>query len=83
MIVDAMNPADRDLFLDALPEEAWQSLMNELEATRVAGAEAAIPTAEACGRARGDRPAALRRSTSSRRGKSRRAISSRMGGRFR
>ncbi len=46
LIVNAMNPADRDLFLDALPEEAWQSLMNELEATRVAGAEAAIPTAE-------------------------------------
>src|SRR5580658_587593 len=34
-IVDAMNPADRDLFFDALPEEAWQSLMNELEATKL------------------------------------------------
>ena len=29
-IVEAMNPAERDHFLDALPEEAWTSLMDEL-----------------------------------------------------
>ncbi len=30
LIVEAMNPAERDHFLDALPEEAWTSLMDEL-----------------------------------------------------
>ena len=44
-IVEAMNPADRDLFLDALPEEAWQSLMNELADARAALAPVA-PSAE-------------------------------------
>jgi NitT/TauT family transport system ATP-binding protein len=29
-IVEAMNPAERDHFLDALPEEAWTSLIDEL-----------------------------------------------------
>jgi NitT/TauT family transport system ATP-binding protein len=29
-IVDAMKPAERDRFLDDLPEEAWQFLMDEL-----------------------------------------------------
>src|SRR6202046_985015 len=29
-IVEAMNLAERDHFLDALPEEAWTSLMDEL-----------------------------------------------------
>ena len=29
-IVEAMNPGERDHFLDALPEEAWTSLMDEL-----------------------------------------------------
>ena len=57
-IVDAMNPTDRDLFLDALPEEAWQSLMNELEATRGAGAEGHRGCGTSRGRACGDsRPA--------------------------
>jgi NitT/TauT family transport system ATP-binding protein len=31
-IVDAMNVADRDHFMDELPEEAWQGLMNALAA---------------------------------------------------
>jgi NitT/TauT family transport system ATP-binding protein len=29
-VVEAMNPSERDHFLDALPEEAWTSLMDEL-----------------------------------------------------
>ena len=29
-IVEAMSQAERDHFLDALPEEAWNSLMDEL-----------------------------------------------------
>ncbi len=32
-IVEGMNPTERDNFLDALPEEAWQSLMTTLAAT--------------------------------------------------
>ena len=31
-IVNAMDPAEREHFLDALPEEAWQCLMDELVA---------------------------------------------------
>jgi NitT/TauT family transport system ATP-binding protein len=31
-IVDAINPADREHFLDDLPEEAWKFLMDELAA---------------------------------------------------
>jgi NitT/TauT family transport system ATP-binding protein len=45
VIVNAMKPADRDLFFDALPEEAWQSLMNELAETEVAAREPGLPTA--------------------------------------
>lgn len=44
-IVDAMNIAERDHFLDELPEEAWQSLMNALAAA--AAAQPAPPAAEA------------------------------------
>jgi NitT/TauT family transport system ATP-binding protein len=29
-VVEAMDPAERDHFLDSLPEEAWQCLMDEL-----------------------------------------------------
>jgi NitT/TauT family transport system ATP-binding protein len=32
-IVEAMNPTERDDFLDSLPEEAWQGLMQTLAAT--------------------------------------------------
>jgi NitT/TauT family transport system ATP-binding protein len=49
-IVDKMNSAERDLFLDALPEEAWQSLMDELAAGEsgggVSGAAPAPATVE-------------------------------------
>ena len=45
VIVNAMKPDDRDLFFDALPEEAWQSLMNELAETEVAAREPGVPTA--------------------------------------
>ena len=31
-IVNAMDPAEREHFLDALPEEAWQCLMDEMVA---------------------------------------------------
>jgi len=34
-IVDAMNWFQRDAFLDALPEESWQSLMKTLEEARL------------------------------------------------
>jgi NitT/TauT family transport system ATP-binding protein len=34
-IVGAMHPAEREEFLDALPEESWQSLMNTLEEARL------------------------------------------------
>jgi len=46
LIMEAMNPSERDLFLDALPEEAWQSLMNELAETHVAEAPTAVAAAE-------------------------------------
>ena len=42
-IVEAMNPGERDHFLDALPEEAWTSLMDELAE---AGSDAASGAAE-------------------------------------
>ena len=45
-ILDAMDPADRDFFYDALPEEAWQNLMNELAQTHAEGAARAIAVAE-------------------------------------
>jgi NitT/TauT family transport system ATP-binding protein len=38
VIVDAMSSADRELFLDALPEESWQGLMKTLEEARLAAA---------------------------------------------
>ncbi|HYL45736.1 MAG TPA: AAA-associated domain-containing protein [Candidatus Limnocylindrales bacterium] len=44
-IGDAMNAADRDHFMDELPEEAWQSLMNALASA--AAAQPAPPAAEA------------------------------------
>jgi NitT/TauT family transport system ATP-binding protein len=34
-IIDAMDPSDRDFFLDALPEEAWQQLMSEMDVVDV------------------------------------------------
>jgi len=34
-IVDAMHPGEREEFLDELPEESWQSLMNLLEQVRL------------------------------------------------
>jgi NitT/TauT family transport system ATP-binding protein len=33
-IIDAMHPAERDEFMDALPEETWQGLMKTLEQAR-------------------------------------------------
>ncbi len=46
-IVEAMNPAERDHFLDALPEEAWTSLMDELSEAGLAAEPSAtgIPDA--------------------------------------
>jgi NitT/TauT family transport system ATP-binding protein len=46
-IIDAMDPSDRDFFLDALPEEAWQQLMNEMdEANAASGAASALELKE-------------------------------------
>jgi NitT/TauT family transport system ATP-binding protein len=42
-IVEAMDPTERDDFLDSLPEEAWQSLMRTLSETH---ALAPFPAAE-------------------------------------
>jgi|SRR5215469_16837660 len=36
--MECIHPADRDLFLDALPEETWQNLMDTLERARLQGA---------------------------------------------
>jgi NitT/TauT family transport system ATP-binding protein len=38
-IVESMDPTERDNFLDALPEEAWQSLMTTLAATHAPEAQ--------------------------------------------
>jgi NitT/TauT family transport system ATP-binding protein len=59
-IIDAMDSSDRDLFLDALPEEAWQRLMSEMEEAE-AGPDV-IPAAH-CGELGGvmPRPAAPKR----------------------
>jgi NitT/TauT family transport system ATP-binding protein len=53
-IVDAMDPTDRHEFLDALPEETWQSLVKMLEEARASAgqpeaavAEHLLPAAEA------------------------------------
>src|SRR6202790_5309344 len=45
-IVDAMNSIERELFLDALPEESWQGLMKTLEQARLetAPSETNLPT---------------------------------------
>src|SRR3984957_16140282 len=47
-IANAMNSADRDHFLDELPEEAWQLLMDELAAPagQQAGKTEALPGIE-------------------------------------
>jgi NitT/TauT family transport system ATP-binding protein len=45
-IVAAMSSADREEFLDALPEESWQSLMNTLEESRLVTAPAVPETPE-------------------------------------
>jgi NitT/TauT family transport system ATP-binding protein len=46
-IVDAISPADREEFLEALPEESWQSLMQTLEEGRLVPAPAAPKPEEA------------------------------------
>jgi NitT/TauT family transport system ATP-binding protein len=49
-IMDSMNLAERNLFLDSLPEEAWQCLMDELSGARPVapsgGVVAVLPVAE-------------------------------------
>ncbi|MFZ0968761.1 MAG: AAA-associated domain-containing protein [Candidatus Acidiferrales bacterium] len=50
-IVEGMNPTERDNFLDALPEEAWQSLMATLAATHAADARPAGGATEVTGAA--------------------------------
>jgi len=42
-IVDTMHPGERNHFLDALPEEAWQSLMDELAEAGEGAPYCAIP----------------------------------------
>ena len=46
-IVDRMNPDDRRQFIDELPEEAWQRLMDELHAPPGAGGATAVAPAPA------------------------------------
>jgi len=46
-ILDAMSQGDRDHFLDALPEEAWKSLMDELSEVPSGGAPQALEVSEA------------------------------------
>jgi NitT/TauT family transport system ATP-binding protein len=45
-IVEAMSHAERSHFLDALPEEAWQCLMDELAAAGSGAPYCAVPGAE-------------------------------------
>ena len=45
-IVEAMNQAERHHFLDALPEEAWTSLMDELSEAGSGAAEGVAGTSE-------------------------------------
>ena len=45
-VVEAMTPAERNHFLDALPEEAWQCLMDELAEAGTGAAYCAVPGAE-------------------------------------
>jgi NitT/TauT family transport system ATP-binding protein len=56
-IINAMDPSDRDFFLDALPEEAWQQLMTEMgDADAESGAASALDLGESDAATR--RPAA-------------------------
>jgi Mg/Co/Ni transporter MgtE len=55
-IVDAISPVDREEFLDALPEESWQSLMKTLEEGRLTPAPAAPKVEEAARRSATDHP---------------------------
>jgi NitT/TauT family transport system ATP-binding protein len=43
-IIDAMTPGDRNHFLDALPEEAWQCLMDELAEAGSGAPYCAVPS---------------------------------------
>ncbi|MGC1634592.1 MAG: hypothetical protein WA744_04000, partial [Candidatus Acidiferrales bacterium] len=43
IIIDAMSPGERNHFLDALPEEAWQCLMDELAAAGSGAPYCAVP----------------------------------------
>src|SRR6202046_441294 len=45
-VVEAMTPAERNHFLDALPEEAWQCLMDELAEAGTGAAYCGVPGAE-------------------------------------
>src|SRR6202521_47925 len=45
-VVEAMTPGERNHFLDALPEEAWQCLMDELAEAGTGAAYCAVPGAE-------------------------------------
>src|ERR1700678_1876274 len=45
-IVNAMDPPDREHFLDALPEEAWQCLMDEMVAAGSGAPFCAVAPAE-------------------------------------
>ena len=45
-ILEAMSQGDRDHFLDALPEEAWKSLMDELAEIPAGGAPQAVEVSE-------------------------------------
>jgi NitT/TauT family transport system ATP-binding protein len=56
-IINAMDPSDRDFFLDALPEEAWQQLMSEMdEADAAPGATSALEPRESEAAARSTAP---------------------------
>jgi NitT/TauT family transport system ATP-binding protein len=46
-IVNAMDPAEREHFLDALPEEAWQCLMDEMVAAGSGATFCAVTPSEA------------------------------------
>ena len=46
-VIEAMSPAERNHFLDALPEEAWQCLMDELAEAGTGAPYCAVPGAEA------------------------------------
>src|SRR5579863_5290772 len=46
-VVEAMTPAERNHFLDALPEEAWQCLLDELAEAGTGAPYCAVPGEEA------------------------------------